>query len=427
MWMLLIASFAALWWRERRTGRRVQETLRARYDAQIEALTRQSEEANLIRGELQASFQIQASEMQALQEEAADREAAAKDSAERVAALIAERNACDETVSKYRYEAEQAARERNERRQFHAHIVTLFEQLAGQVQAALTESEQGISSAIAVFYRIANLAEEAACDAHSSLSGEKSGGIIQIAGQATEVMSGFVIKMQATASEMSNAARRIQTLVAATDRLEGLLDELEGVAEQTNLLALNAAIEAAHAGEAGRGFAVVASEVRKLAERSSRACEQIRTFTQCITQENAAVRKQLECSAAQSLAQSHEAQEDLAGLLELIGEADAIAQAALTKLREKSESITQESRQIIIVFQFHDLLRQRLEHVLAPLHQLREQRSANAGIETCSALLTGTDGRPPMPGFHGAVGAPPALTLVSYQGEADEDDNITLF
>jgi len=114
---------------------------------------------------------------------------------------------------------------------------------------------------------------------------EASRASAEMATQGGVVMQSAAGTMERIATATNTVAEKMNSLAHRSQEIGKVVNVIQEISEQTNLLALNAAIEAARAGEHGRGFAVVAGEVRRLAERTKGATEEIAGTIRSIQEE----------------------------------------------------------------------------------------------------------------------------------------------
>jgi methyl-accepting chemotaxis protein len=136
---------------------------------------------------------------------------------------------------------------------------------AAAVQQATTTSEEIAATAKQVSDnagRVEALADNAAA---SSSDGQSA------VSAAVDGMSQLKVQVQSIAEAMLELGENSQ-------KIGGIIDIIDEISDQTNLLSLNAAIEAAGAGEAGKRFSIVANEVRRLADRTAEATNQVKSL-----------------------------------------------------------------------------------------------------------------------------------------------------
>ena len=157
--------------------------------------------------------------------------------------------------------------------------------------------------------------------------------------QGAQVVNKTVSGLLVTAQEIERASGDVSRLGQDATRIIDVVKVIKDIAEQTNLLALNAAIEAARAGEQGRGFAVVADEVRKLAERTAGATNEINQMTSKIGEVADHALKGMDnvvTTTRQGVTDAETAQASIAGIQQSFSEVSGVIDEISAALAEQN-------------------------------------------------------------------------------------------
>ncbi len=243
-------------------------------------------------------------------------------------------------------------------------LATAFDKLMDSLHGAIRDVHAAANDVAAASTQIAASSEEMAAavsevaiqSTKASTAADASGKIATDGGQ---VVLATIQSMKSIDTVVGQSVRTVEDLGAKSQQIGQVIAVINEIADQTNLLALNAAIEAARAGEHGRGFAVVADEVRKLAERTTKATQEIAGSITSIQTQTAEAVTQMNLGATEvksgvgrateageNLEQIVNGAKDVAGLLQGISAASQEAGAGAAQSASAASQLSAQAEQL---------------------------------------------------------------------------------
>jgi methyl-accepting chemotaxis protein len=210
-------------------------------------------------------------------------------------------------------------------------IVNSSDEVAGQVSSVASASREMAATASEIAQSCQRVAE------NSELA-------INTANDGSSIVKNTVDGMGKIASRVQGTANTIEALGAKSNQIGQIISTIKEIADQTHLLALNAAIEAARAGDNGKGFAVVAYEVRALAERTTKATNEITGMITSIQHDSQLAVRAMEEGVKEVEQETKEAERSGIALTAILNQIDVVASQVyqMATAAEQQRAVTSE-------------------------------------------------------------------------------------
>ena len=208
------------------------------------------------------------------------------------------------------HSSEEVVKAANKLKQFSAELTTSSTQISESTNTVI----QGAQNQFEASQQTSAATEEMAAGVQRIADNtvqvsELSSTVAQDVTQGSKEVTNAISHMNSTSESVHQTVAVMQQLQEKSEAVHRIVDIISHVADETNLLALNATIEAARAGEYGRGFAVVASEVKKLADQTTEATNEITAILEDIITSTNETTKLMENSLEQVNEGVHQVQE----------------------------------------------------------------------------------------------------------------------